>query len=68
MLRSIGEQSRDSVESVLKKKKGFTPGIKEWKGDEGREWWVNGTDGGKTGLVNLVRFSLIVISNLLLSW
>jgi len=29
MLRSIGEQSRESVESVLKKKKGFTPEIKE---------------------------------------
>jgi len=63
-LRSIGKQSRDSVESVPKKKReatvgrtckkeGFKPGMKELRGCK---WCVDGTDGGsttkRTGQVN----------------
>ena len=53
MFRSIGKQSRESVESVLKKKRkaslrcegfaeegGFEPGMKEWGGDGCWEWWM----------------------------
>ena len=69
MLGSISKQSRESVESVWKKKKSY--GEKdlqkrkvlslEWKieGVMDDEWWVNGTDGGsatqRTGESELER-------------
>ena len=52
MLRSIGKQSGESVESVLEKKRKSTvericrKWMKEWKGNGWWEWWVDATDGG----------------------
>ena len=47
MLRSIGKQSNESVESVLKKKRKAMVG-RIWGGYGWWEWWVDGTDGGST--------------------